>query len=175
MPEIDPSVPAKRWSLGAEGQHQARKLAGVFSPQPEVVVSSTEPKAFRRVNLLPSARRPPCLNPTSACANTTVARWVFSTEKRFKTQSPGFFACLTGLYSAAKQPTKRARFDRAVEHHCAQHAGAHLAIVCHGTVLSLWVIGAWATIPLRCGKHCSCPRGYLRNTPNPIRSPYFRK
>jgi broad specificity phosphatase PhoE len=52
MPEIDPSVPAKRWSLGAEGQRQARELAGVFSPQPEVVVSRTEPKAVQTGQLI---------------------------------------------------------------------------------------------------------------------------
>ena len=70
MPEIDSSVPAKRWSLGAEGQRQARELAGRLF-EPDHRISGTE-HSWKSAALASSALSTPPLHTTCFAMNNCV-------------------------------------------------------------------------------------------------------
>ena len=53
LPIILESVPARQWTLSEEGRERARELAGkLLEYQPEIIVSSVEPKARETAEVL---------------------------------------------------------------------------------------------------------------------------
>src|ERR1044071_8712154 len=53
LPEINENVPARAWHLSEEGRVRAHGLAGkLMAYQPEVIVSSVEPKARETASIL---------------------------------------------------------------------------------------------------------------------------
>ena len=140
LPDIDPAVPAKEWTLGAEGQRQARELAGALWPRPDVVVSSTEPKAVETGQLIANRAESTLFEPDSHLCEHDRSGAGFLSKEAFNNAVARFFSTPQRLvFGSETADEAHARFECAVKHHCARHAGKHLAIVCHGTVLSLWV------------------------------------
>lgn len=158
LPEIDPSVPAKQWSLGAEGQRQAQELAGVLFPRPDVVLSSTEPKAVKTGQLIANRTRATLFEPDSDLCEHNRSGTGFLCKEAFQESVAQFFRTPHNLvFGSETADAAHARFERAVERHCTRHAGAHIAIACHGTVLSLWVSRRLGCDPFALWKRLQMP------------------
>lgn len=139
LPAIDPSVPAREWLLGDEGQRQAQLLAKSLDPQPEIVVSSTEPKAVETSQRIAEAAQAFLLAPDPDLCEHDRSETGFLSKEAFRESVALFFRQPHQLvFGSETADAAHARFATAVERHCADHRHAHIAIVCHGTVMSLW-------------------------------------
>jgi broad specificity phosphatase PhoE len=134
VPEVDPEVPAKEWRLSAEGRRRCTGLAArLAGHDPEVVVSSPEPKARETAELVAGAlgldvRESTDLRET---ARRTVP-WLDRVEledgirRLFAEPDRVVFGEESGAEALA-------RFSRAVD-----DLGRGAVVVSHGTVISLY-------------------------------------
>jgi broad specificity phosphatase PhoE len=135
VPEVDRSIPAAEWRLSAEGRARCDALAKQLSTHdPELVVSSTEPKALETAELL--AWRLGLDVRESAELREQERRTVGWLERdELEAAVLRVFAepdqVVFGEESAA---SALERFTRAVE-----GLGDRAIVVSHGTVISLYV------------------------------------
>lgn len=140
LPTLQPTIPAAQWLLSEEGRQRCASLAQqVAGYSPKVVVCSQEPKASETGRLL--ARQlglpwavAPNLHEHERPTPGLAAR------NMFESAVESFFARPKELVFGAEsaQQTQK-RFTKAVEAVCANYPAKNLAIVAHGTVISLFV------------------------------------
>jgi broad specificity phosphatase PhoE len=139
-PLIDPSMAASQWQLSAVGMERARALAKYLERTGiQAVATSTEPKAYQTAQILAEQlslqvetaaglhehERPLTLGP-------------FSSQDEFHSKVKEFFTQPGQLVFGAETADKCfERFNRALLEVIARYHGKTLAVVSHGTVLSL--------------------------------------
>lgn len=140
MPQIDPQRPAAEWSLSLEGQAAALALAGQLDVwSPAVVVTSEEPKASETGRLLAEARGLPVASVPGLHEHDRTQEPFEPDADRFREQVAHFFAEPDQqVYGAESANDAYARFGAAVDGVMAQYAGQNVAVVAHGTVISLF-------------------------------------
>jgi broad specificity phosphatase PhoE len=135
VPEVDRSIPAAEWRLSAEGRARCDALAErVAANDPELVLSSTEPKALETAELLASwlgleVRESADLREQERRTVGWLERDELEAAIRRLFSEPD--QVVFGEESAA---AALARFSRAVE-----GLGDGAVVVSHGTVISLYV------------------------------------
>ncbi len=140
LPTLEPALPAAEWLLSEEGRQRCAFLAQqVAGYSPKVVVCSQEPKASETGRLL--ARQlslpwaiAPNLHEHERPTPGLAARDVFESAVEF------FFAQPKELvFGAENAQQAENRFTKAVEAVLNNYPAQTLAIVAHGTVISLFV------------------------------------
>jgi broad specificity phosphatase PhoE len=144
LPEIVENVPAHAWELSSEGRTRVGKLAGKLRQyQPEVIVSSAEPKARQTAELI--------------CENLGVDVVVmdglhehdrsgvpFYSNDKFQSRIQELFEKPDELVFGSETATQALlRFRESIELIMTFYDDKRLAIVSHGTVISLFV--SWLT------------------------------
>lgn len=140
MPQIDPSRPALEWRLSEDGRNRCAWLAGQLAGQGlDAIVSSHERKAIETATLVGEALN---IRPTVQDGLQENDRSAFpfiedktEWEQRFVEFFESAEEQVIGNESAA---AALARFDAAV-HTALEGAVGNVAIVAHGTVISLFV------------------------------------
>ncbi|MCO5206000.1 MAG: histidine phosphatase family protein [Anaerolineae bacterium] len=134
-------VPAHDWQLSAEGENRAIQLADVLRPyRPNVIVTSTEPKAVRTGELLADALGVTFASSDPAFNEHERSRvpW-FDSVEAFHAAVADFFAhpdqVVLGSESA---DTAQRRFTDGVERLLGQQSVSRVAVVTHGTVMALF-------------------------------------
>jgi broad specificity phosphatase PhoE len=139
LPEIVENVPARDWHLSDEGRRRCSLLADLVARyQPDVLITSLEPKAQETGQLLAESLQ----IPVSAAAD-------LHEHERYNTPflSPEMFkASVSALFENPGQRVMgeesadeaHARFANAVRGVVGAHAHQNIAIVAHGTVISLF-------------------------------------
>jgi len=158
LPEIVPGKPASQWKLSETGRQRCQILAGKLAPySAEVVVSSVEPKAvetaqivatrmhvpFHTVENLHEHERP-CLD--------------FSSQSQFEARVKTFFETPEKLVmgrETARQACER--FSGAIQSLLQKYPNKNLALVAHGTVISLFVAQYIGLEPFSFWKELSLP------------------
>jgi len=144
---VDPTRPARDWVLGDEGRQRCEALAGALASQPiDRLFSSDEPKAIETSQLL--AQR---LGLEHTCVPGLHEHERHSTpylgEDAFRAAMQRFFACPDALvYGQETADAAHVRFAQALGQAMAGHTGQTVAIVAHGTVISLLVSRANPTL-----------------------------
>lgn len=139
-PAINASVPAREWTLSAEGQARARRLAGLLSQhQPEVIVSSVEPKAQETAEILANTfgltyQVVADLHEHNRSNVPYYSNEEFQELIRTLFESPDVL--VFGQETARQALT---RFSTAVNAVLSAHPQKTTVIVTHGTVLALFV------------------------------------
>ncbi|MBN2115024.1 MAG: histidine phosphatase family protein [Anaerolineales bacterium] len=140
VPEIEEDHPANTWKLSKEGRLRAQQLAEqIRSFEPEIMISSDEPKAKETAEILASqlqldVETVPDLH-EHARGNVPYLRHdAFQTSIRDFFQKPD--ELVFGEETANQAYT---RFYRAVHSVLNEHRNKTIAIVTHGTVISLFV------------------------------------
>jgi broad specificity phosphatase PhoE len=139
-PQVVPGVPPEKWALSDQGKHRCGPLAEALRAyQPEIVVSSLEPKADETGELV-------------AGHLTLPFEAVEGLHEHDRSNVPHLpsreFISLMELFF--RRPAERAlgresadealrRFEAAVERVLADHEDRNVAIVSHGTVIALFV------------------------------------
>jgi broad specificity phosphatase PhoE len=166
--QIDPSVPSYQWRLTPDGRsathHLAYKLA---THQPHRIITSQEPKAVATGAALAEV-----LNlPTRAAAGLQEhdRRGVpfFENKVAFETAVSNFFVRPDELVFGRETAVQaRDRFETAVRQQLDTHPQDTLAIVAHGTVLTLFLcqhnphlelLTLWQSLAMPCAFVVSLP------------------
>jgi broad specificity phosphatase PhoE len=139
IPEVDPDVPAPRWHLGERGRAAAAAFAERLRPYDvRHIATSREPKASETAEIL---------------ADRLGVTWAVEEglHEHERSRVP-FFADLEEFYRRAAElfarpdetvfgdesaDAARARFGAAVERVLAAHPGGDVAVVAHGTIITL--------------------------------------
>jgi broad specificity phosphatase PhoE len=140
LPAIVEGTSAHEWILSDEGRRRAAQLAQRLTPfQPELIVSSPEPKAHETAEIVARAHR----------LDVTVWEGLHEHERsNVPYLSPDVFeASVRGFFQKPDQVVfgdesadqAHERFAAAVDSVVKWHAGKAVGIVAHGTVISLFV------------------------------------
>lgn len=139
-PVVEPSLPAAHWRLSEAGRERALALAQELAPlTPTRVVASREPKARETGKVVARALGLPLLSADGLHEHDRTNEPFDEDPTRFEESMAAFFARpgerVYGLESADQAHD---RFSAAVEGLGADHPGETLAIVAHGTVITLY-------------------------------------
>ncbi len=138
--EIDETVPAHEWILSSEDRERARRLAKKLSSyKPEAIVSSVEPKARQTAELIAEE----CSVNVHAMDDLREherSHVPFLQRDKFETFVKEFFEKPDSLVFGDETATRAvARFQKAVDAAIQTTNADLLAVVSHGTVISLFV------------------------------------
>ncbi len=140
QPQIDPLMPARAWPLSQEGKLLCRTLADkVAVYQPQVIVSSTEPKAIETARIVAGHLHKP-FEVLAGLHEHDRSNVPFYSPQVFEQSVAMFFQkpaeLVFGRETAAQA---QERFSRAVESVLEKYPDSNIAIVAHGTVITLFV------------------------------------
>jgi broad specificity phosphatase PhoE len=140
LPTLDPVLPAAEWLLSEEGCQRCAFLAQqVASYSPKVVVCSQEPKASETGRLLARGLSLPRAVAPNLHEHERPIRGLAAREV-FESAVESFFAHPKELvFGAESAQQAQDRFTKAVEGVLKDYPAQTLAIVAHGTVISLFV------------------------------------
>lgn len=140
--QSDSAMPAAQWRLSHEGREECAGLAKRLRPYaPTLFVSSTEPKAIETAQLtaqhlggLPSMIAAGLQEHDRSNVNWLVTQEAFDAKVRQLFVQPGEL-----VFGTETADQAHARFTTAVEGLVAEYPEETLAIVTHGTVMSMLV------------------------------------
>ncbi|HJR81316.1 MAG TPA: histidine phosphatase family protein [Anaerolineales bacterium] len=140
LPEVVESLPAREWRLAAEGRLRAQRLAECLRPfQPEVIVSSIEPKAKETAEIIANTYHVE-FQIADGLHEHDRSKAPYLSQDKFQEILQEFFRkpdkLVFGLETADEAYT---RFSRAVHTLLDEHTNKTILIVAHGTVISLLV------------------------------------
>lgn len=140
LPEIDPSVPANEWILSDEGRRRARRLGERLDRYNlHRVVSSIEHKAVETAEIAAGNLNVP-VEVVQRLHEHERANVGFLEKERFERSIRRFFASPTELvFGEETADSAHDRFSNSVRKLTYRYPKENIAIVTHGTVLSLFV------------------------------------
>jgi broad specificity phosphatase PhoE len=141
LPEILPAVPANQWRLSAEGRSRCPALAEQLAAyKPQALFSSLEPKAIETAQILSERLSLPFTPTTGLHEHERPAAARRFSRAEFEATLARFFdhpdELVFGTETAAQA---QQRFSTAMRNILTEHPGQTLAVVAHGTVMSLFV------------------------------------
>lgn len=140
LPEIDPSVPAKEWVLSCEGRRRARILGERLDRyNPDRIFSSTEPKATETAEIAAGNLNVP-VEVVEGLREHERVNVGFLEKERFEQSIRRFYEQPSELVFGEETADRAyGRFSKAVHKITDSYPTENIAIVTHGTVLSLFV------------------------------------
>lgn len=139
-PDIEPGVRANRWRLSARGRDRCVGLAQrLAAHSPAIMLSSVEPKARETAELVAGRLGIPA-DVVQGLHEHERKTAPYVSEREFKAAVAGLFARPGELvYGDETADQARKRFDVAIRAALEDHRDANVAVVAHGTVISLFV------------------------------------
>jgi broad specificity phosphatase PhoE len=158
LPEIIPTLPAKEWHLSEVGRAQCALLADQLATYaPDVLVSSSEPKALETAHLV-AQRMHRSVQVVDGLQEHDRGASLWLGPEEFDRAIAAFFdhpADLVLGCETAQQASER--FTRAIVEVTSRYAEQNVVVFTHGTVLSLYVARATGMEPFALWKHLSLP------------------
>ncbi|HEX2973444.1 MAG TPA: histidine phosphatase family protein [Tepidisphaeraceae bacterium] len=157
-PAVIPEMPSHRWELSQEGQRQCEPLAGKIRPHlPELVIASEEPKAAQTGQILARLLGKP-FQTAAGLHEHDRSNVAHIAPRDFLSWMAMFFqdrqSRAFGKESAAEA---EARILVAVDDVLAAHPQGNLAVVTHGTVLSLLIAARTGEDPYQLYRKMALP------------------
>jgi broad specificity phosphatase PhoE len=140
LPEIEPGRPAPTWRLNEVGRERCSPLAEALRPyEPAVVVTSEEPKAVETGHLVAEGLGVPW--ESFPGLHEHERRDVpFTTPEAFRGAVARLFESPDELVFGGETANEaHARYAAAVRAVMARHAEGNVALVSHGTVMTLYI------------------------------------
>ena len=140
LPEVQDDLPARAWRLSEEGRMRAARLAEKLRPfQVEIIFSSKEPKAVETAQIVAADFQVPLhlaegLHEHERDSVPLLSRPEFEQSIRALFERPDAL-----VFGSETANHAQARFSRAVQLLLTQYESHTIAIVTHGTVISLFV------------------------------------
>jgi broad specificity phosphatase PhoE len=166
LPEIIPTVPARRWSLSEAGRRRCRPLAdGLAAYALDVIVTSDEPKAVETGRIVASALDKP-LKTAQGLHEHDRSKVAFESKEWFEAAVARFFA-EPGRLVFGNETADQAhrRFSEAVARVLEEHPEQNVAIVAHGTVMTLFVARTAGLEPFPFWKRLGLPAFVVLSRP----------
>ena len=141
VPEVNPDQPASAWPLSAEGRQRCVALARLVAPlAPDRVVTSREPKAVETGRLLAESLELPWNSAAHLHEHERSRVPFYERREQFEQAVERFFSTPAELvFGDETADQAHARITGAIEALLACYSNDTLAVVSHGTVLSLWL------------------------------------
>jgi broad specificity phosphatase PhoE len=140
LPQMDENIPASQWHLSGEGRRRCTSLAErleIYHPQ--ILLSSTEIKAIETAQIVAKRLGLPCTTATGLHEQER-SRERPGTQEEFQARLRVFFERPDQLvFGDETADQAHERFSRAVTGLLEQDPHPLLAIVSHGTVITLFV------------------------------------
>jgi broad specificity phosphatase PhoE len=166
LPEIVPALPASQWSLSEAGRQRCEPLADRLAVYgPDVFVTSTEPKAVETGRIVAELLGRPW--ETAEGLHEHERRDVaFESQERFEAAVAGFFA-EPGRLVFGSETSDRAhqRFAQAIAAVVERFPSQSVAVVTHGTVMTLFVTRAAGLEPFPFWKRLGLPAFVVLSLP----------
>jgi broad specificity phosphatase PhoE len=168
QPQITPDLPARQWRLSDAGRLRCQPLAARLSAyDPVAFIASAEPKAQETAQIVAAALGRPCAvaeglhehDRSNVPWRANTAEWEAMVAAFF--ERPG--ELVLGRETAAQA---RERFDRAIDGVLARHPAGNLAVVAHGTVISLFVAHHVGVAPLPLWRRLGMPAYLVLSLPD---------
>lgn len=158
QPQIDPFLPAREWPLSAEGKLRCRPLADKLAAyEPDVIVSSTEPKAIETARIVAEYLHKP-FEAAEGLHEHDRSNVPFYSPQVFEQIVATFFQKPTELVFGRETALQaQQRFSQAVERVLAEYRDENVAIVAHGTVITLFVAAHTEIEPFAFWKRLEMP------------------
>ena len=158
LPEIRQGVPASQWHLSSEGRKRARLLAPQLAGyRLQRIYSSQEPKAAETAEILASELKLPFRTAPNLHEHLRPVDPNFD-QQIFEAAVADFFARPDELvFGSETADQAHEQFRTAVESVVDANPAQNLAIVAHGTVISLFVWRACGIKPLALWKSLGLP------------------
>jgi broad specificity phosphatase PhoE len=140
LPEVVKNLPAHEWKLSDQGRVWAERLAGQLSRfQPEVIISSSEPKARETAEIIARMLQLE-MHITQDLHEHDRSDVPYLSQEKFQGSIREFFQKPDELvFGRETADQAHRRFYRAVHSVLDDHMNKTVAIVAHGTVISLFV------------------------------------
>lgn len=140
VPAIDPEIPSAEWPLSAEGRERCLSLAESLAAYDlTAIVTSTEPKAAETGQIVADALGIPCPSAPNLHEHER-ENVAFGTTEQFVEQVTRLFENPAELTMGSETANRAcSRYAAAVSAVIAQHPTGNLAIVSHGTVMTLFI------------------------------------
>lgn len=140
-PSVERHVSASEWPLSEEGRRRAQQFAPqVDACAPALFVTSDEPKAAVTGQILAAALDKPVMSASGLHEHDRHNVGWIDDPRLFQERVTSFFSRPDQLVFGAETAVQAAsRFTTAVDQILAQHPQGNIAIVSHGTVMSLFV------------------------------------
>jgi len=140
LPDVVENIPAREWVLSKHGRERARRLAQcLVRYQPEMIVSSDEPKAKETAEIIAKVHG----LEFQVCRDLYEhdrSKAPFLSKEEFRATVREFFEKPNLLVFGNETADQcHARFDLAVRSVLNAHENKTIMIVAHGTVISLFV------------------------------------
>ncbi|MCH7654279.1 MAG: histidine phosphatase family protein, partial [Chloroflexi bacterium] len=158
-PEIDPDAPANRWKLSSEGRLLCASLADRLAGHAvDSVISSTEPKAVETGELIAQTLRRPFQRVEGLHEHDRNDVEYFHDSVDFDNAVHSLFDNPNELvFGRETADEARQRFSGALDSFLRAYEGHSLAVVAHGTVISLFAAGKTGTDPYALWKRLNTP------------------
>lgn len=167
MPEMVAGVPASQWRLSDEGRRRCEPLARRLAAYDlAAVVASEEPKAVETGQIVAEVLGLPFQTAPGLHEHERPKAGLFSTREQFEAQVARLFEHPSELvlgHETADQA--HARFVRAIANVLSQHPSGNLAVVTHGTVLTLLASRAAGLDPVPFWKRLGLPAFVVLSLP----------
>jgi broad specificity phosphatase PhoE len=140
MPVLDPTTPAPDWHLGERGRALSKLLANkLVAYSLDVIVSSVEPKAIETAQIAANRLRLPT-EIVEGLHEHDRRNVPFMSHDEIEARVAEFFAKPSELVLGNETADQaHARFADAIARVLAKHPRKNVAVVAHGTVVSLFV------------------------------------
>ncbi len=139
LPEIDPNLPAGGWRLADEGRIRCISLANTLAfYQPDLVITSREPKAIETGQLVAAHLNLPCAawDDLHEHLRLTVP---FTSRQEFESRVARFFAEPDQLVLGEESAVQASdRFKQSIAELVLRNHERTIIIISHGTVISLF-------------------------------------
>jgi len=158
LPNIVPTIPADQWSLSEAGRQRCEPLADKLAAyHPDVFITSTEPKAIETGRIVADLLDKPC--ETAEGLHEHERRDVgFGSVEWFEGLVASFFKAPQSLVFGSETANQaHQRFSRAIADIIQTYPEQNVAVVTHGTVMTLFVARAAGLEPFPLWKRLGLP------------------
>lgn len=140
LPEVIPAIPASQWRLSPRGRTRCKTLAEKLMPySPDVIVSSIEPKAVETAQLIAGQMDKP-FHTCEGLHEHDRTDVEFLGREQFESRVQDFFRHPDELVMGRETAHQaRDRFSHALTSVTAKYPDKSIAVVAHGTVITLFV------------------------------------
>ncbi len=141
QPILDPAVPSRQWRLAEIGRKQSLQLARRLSEYaPDVIVASVEPKAAETGRIVAEQLGLPLETAPNLHEHERTTVPFHPSGQAFRAEVRHFFEKPDELVFGEETADRaHERFATAVDAVLTAHPGQTVAIVAHGTVITLYV------------------------------------
>jgi broad specificity phosphatase PhoE len=167
QPEIVPGVPASGWRLSDTGRDRCRALADrLVAYDLAAVVASREPKAVETGQIVARALGLPFETAADLHEHDRPNVGLLADEEQFQARVASVFEHPGELvFGRETADEAHVRFTTAIANVMAQHPRGNLAVVTHGTVMTLFVARAAGLDPVPFWKRFGLPAFVVLSLP----------